>query len=278
VAAKTAWKVNGWLIRAADIRTEAAVIRQETESQGAELSLEDRLALPEMARERLIERTVLRTSAQRLGFNPSEHEVQEALARLAPRNDGVSGCRAGMATPENIEEIRQRLAIDKLMHSCLDKVRRPQAWQIAEFYRKNAVHFWTPALAHVWHLVSNDEHAAEDMRQRVLNGEDFAQVAKDSSDCPEHGGDLSYFAQGSMVDEFDEVAFTAPLGQLTPIFRTRFGFHTMLVKDRKPQGIRALDEVEPEIETLLLRQAQDAACGDLMTKLRKSAKIEQVTE
>ena len=281
MAAKTAWKVNGSLITAAEIRAEAAALRQEAESQGSELSMEDRLALPEMARERLVERAVLRTSAQRMGFAASDEEVQDALVRLAPRNDGVSGCRAGMASEENVAEIRQRVAIDKLMQSVLGKVRRPQGWQIQEFYRKNLAHFWTPALAHVWHLVKSGdgaEAAVERMRQRVADGAEFAQVAKEESECPEHGGDLGYFVHGTMVDEFEEVVFQAPIGELTPVFQTRFGFHTAMVKDRKPAGVRALEEVEPEIETILLRQAQDAACGELMAKLRKSAKIEQVSE
>jgi parvulin-like peptidyl-prolyl isomerase len=288
VAAKTVWIVNGWPIHSADIRREVAVIRQEAESRSSELSVEDRLALPEMARERLIERAILRTSAHRLGFTPTEEEVQAALARIAPRNDGVSGCRAGMASEENLEDIRQRLAVDKMMQSCLDKVRRPQAWQVSEFHRQNSTHFWTPALAHVWHLVKNFDESGRDegeilaaverMRERVLRGDDFAQVAKEDSDCPEHGGDLGYFARGTMVDEFDTVVFAAPINELTPVFRTRFGFHTAMVQDRRPEGIRALDEVEPEIETILLRQAQDAACGELLAKLRKTAKIEQVTE
>jgi peptidyl-prolyl cis-trans isomerase C len=235
-----------------------------------------------MALERLIERAMLRTSAHRLGFTPTELEVQETLAQLAPRNDGVTGCRAGMASDETLEDLRHRLAVDKMMQSCLDKAKRPKAWQVTEFYRKNSQRFWTPELAHVWHLVKDSgeasQQAVERMRDRVLNGEDFAKVAGEESDCPEHGGDLGYFTRGTMVEEFESIVFAAPIGELTPVFPTRFGFHTVLVKDRKREGIRALEEVEPEIETMLLRQAQDAACGELLTKLRKSAKIEQVTE
>jgi hypothetical protein len=283
LAVKTAWKVNGWLIRSADIRAEVSALRQ-----GAELSVEERLALSETALENLLERAMLRASAHRLGFTPTEREVQTALARLAPRNDGVTGCRAGMASDENLEDIRHRLAVDKMMHSCIDKVKRPQGWQLAEFYRKNPTLFWTPELVHAWHLVKNFDESLgnegealasiERMRERVQYGEDFATVAEEASDCRELGGDLGYFARGTMVDEFDDVVFAAPIEELTPVFRTRFGFHTAIVKDRKAEGIRALEEVEPEIENMLLRQAQDAACGELLAKLRKSAKIEQVTE
>jgi hypothetical protein len=239
LTAKTAWKVNGQPIRSADIRTEVAAIRQEAESRGADLSVDERLALPGIALERLIERAVIQTSAP-------------------------------------------------LIASCLEKVRRPQTWQVREFYRKNSPRFWTPELAHVWHLVKNFDEGDRDeprtlaslehMRERVLRGDEFSVVAKEDSDCPEHGGDLGYFARGAMVEEFDAVAFHAPLGELTPAFRTRFGFHTAIVKDRKPEGIRPLEEVEPEVETILLRQAQEAACGELLAKLRKSARIEQVAE
>ncbi len=267
---------------------EMAAIRQEAETRGQELSMEDRLALNGIALERLIEKAILRTSALRMGFNPSEPEVQTALAALAPRSDGVSGCRAGMASEENLEDLRERMAVDRLMQSCLDKVKRPPAWQVNSFYRDNREHFWTPALAHACHLVKNfDEFgcsedealaAAERMRARVHAGEEFAQVAQEESDCPEDGGDLGYFARGTMVEEFDTVVFAAPVAELTPVFRTRFGFHTAIVKDRRPEGIRTLEEVEPEIENILLRQAQDVACGELLTKLRKNATIEQVTE
>jgi hypothetical protein len=288
MSAKTAWKVNGVLIRTADIRSEVAMIRREAETAGAQLSMEERMAFPDLALERLIERTVLRTSAEQLGFTPSEEQVWDALVRLAPRNDGVSGCRAGMASEENLDDIRQRMAVDRMVESCTGQVRRPKIQQVREFYRNNSERFWTPELAHVRHLTKNltesgrEESrmmaAVERMRERVLSGAPFGQVAEEDSDCPEHGGDLGYFARGTMVEEFDTVAFSAPVAELTPAFRTRFGFHVVEVQDRKPEGIRCLEEVQPEIESMLLRQAQDAACGELLAKLRKSARVEQVTD
>jgi parvulin-like peptidyl-prolyl isomerase len=193
-----------------------------------------------------------------------------------------------MASEENLADLRRGLAVDSLMTSCLEKARRPQKWQVQAFYRANRQAFYTPALAHVSHLVKNfgesgrDEQdiaaAVEAMRMRVVRGEKFACVALEESDCPEHGGDLGYITQGTMVEEFDAIVFSAPLGELTPAFRTCFGFHTALVHDRRPEGIRELKEVEPEIETLLLRKAQELACGALFEKLRRTARIEEVCE
>ena len=263
-------------------------MRQEAESGRTELSLERRLELPGLALERLIDRALLRGEADRLGLAATEEELQSALAQLAPRADGVSGCRADFATAMNREELRQRLAVDKLMTWCLSKTERPQRRDIREFYQKHRDRFRTPPLAHAWHLVKSfnelapDESltraAAEHMRDRVVRGEPFATVAEEESDCPEFGGDLGYFPQGAMVEEFDAVVFAAPVGELTPVFRTRFGYHTALVRDRKPEGVRTLHEMQPEIESLLLRQAYDKRCGELISGLRKSARIEAVTE
>jgi hypothetical protein len=292
----SSWKVNGFLIRGLEVRAEAAIVRREAESRGAELSLEDRLALPGLALERLIDRALLRYEAQRRGLVPAEAEIRRSLAELAPRSDGVSGCRAGVASPENLEEARWRLAIDRLTTSCLAAVKQPHVREVGGFYRKNRDLFRTRELAHVRHLVKHFRElppdvleigegpilaAVEHMRNRVARGDEFAVVAREESDCPEHGGDLGYIERGTMVEEFDAMVFTTmvfttPLGELSPVFRTRFGYHTATVVDRKPDGIRTLEEVAPEIERILLRHAQDEACGALLAGLRKNASIEKV--
>jgi hypothetical protein len=83
--AKTAWRVNGQLITSAEIRIEIARIRNETEREGC--ALEDRLALPEMALDRLIDRALVTQEANRRGLAPGEQEVRKTLADLAPRGD-----------------------------------------------------------------------------------------------------------------------------------------------------------------------------------------------
>lgn len=284
-----AWIVNGVRVRASELRAEVAAIRQEfEESCGPSLSLEERLAMPGLARERLFDRIVLRVEAARLGMIPTEQETRQAAAALAPRSDGVSGCRADLAAPSDLWELSQRLGVERLMEWCFSRVARPRSSEVRAFYQNNRELFRTPPLAHVWHLTKNfrepetDEAgrqaAVERMRHRLINGDDFATVAKEESDCPEHDGNLGYFARGTMVEEFDAVAFTAPVGKITPVFRTRFGYHVAIVKDRKAEGIRRLEEVAAEIEHRLLRVAGDAACGALLGSLRTAAVIEEVRE
>ena len=79
---------------------------------------------------------------------------------------------------------------------------------------------------------------ANAMRTRILNGEDFEAVAlsKAGSDDPsvrDNGGDLGWFSAFQMVYPFEEAAFTTAVGDLSPIVRTRYGYHFLEVTGRR---------------------------------------------
>lgn len=69
----------------------------------------------------------------------------------------------------------------------------------------------------------------------------FAELAKANSDCPSgrKGGDLGFFKHGMMVPEFDKAAFSLPIGKLSDPVKTGFGYHLILVTDKKTDEVRA---------------------------------------
>lgn len=76
----------------------------------------------------------------------------------------------------------------------------------------------------------------ENLRERVLKGEDMSALAAQYSEDPgsaKKGGQLSPFKRGQMVPEFEEVAFSLKAGDVSDIFETKFGFHfiQLLAKD-----------------------------------------------
>jgi peptidyl-prolyl cis-trans isomerase SurA len=77
------------------------------------------------------------------------------------------------------------------------------------------------------------------LRERIMQGEDFATVAKskNGSDDPsakDNGGDLGYFSAFQMVYPFEEAAYNTPVGQVSMPVRTRYGFHIIKVTDKRP--------------------------------------------
>src|SRR5205085_8119923 len=94
------------------------------------------------------------------------------------------------------------------------------------------------------------------------------------------GGDLDYFNKGQMVPEFDKVAFSAPLGQLSDLVKSQFGYHIIKVIDRKPAATKTLAEVRTQIEDQLkYEQAQTAAqklADQVASELKKPADFDAV--
>ncbi|MBI5549497.1 MAG: ankyrin repeat domain-containing protein [Deltaproteobacteria bacterium] len=75
---------------------------------------------------------------------------------------------------------------------------------------------------------------AEAVRQRLLAGEDFARLARETSDCPskEQGGDLGEFRRSAMVKPFADAAFSQAAGAIGPVVETQFGYHIIKVNRR----------------------------------------------
>lgn len=79
------------------------------------------------------------------------------------------------------------------------------------------------------------QRLAEELVERLHQGESFAELAKEYSEdrSGENGGDLGWFERGRMVPEFEEAAFSTPVGQVTGPILTRFGYHIITVTDKK---------------------------------------------
>ncbi len=98
------------------------------------------------------------------------------------------------------------------------------------------------------------------LKKEFENGKEFSQLAEDNSSCPSssQGGDLGWFSQGRMVKEFDEVAFSLPENTISKPVRTDFGYHLILVTDKRTGN----DKDRETIKTIL---AQEKAATALNT-------------
>ncbi len=90
------------------------------------------------------------------------------------------------------------------------------------------------ARASARHILVNSEEQCSQLKTEIENGADFAALAKEHSSCPSgrQGGELGEFGPGQMVKEFDEVVFSAPVGQVQGPVKTQFGFHLVEVTKR----------------------------------------------
>jgi peptidyl-prolyl cis-trans isomerase C len=108
-----------------------------------------------------------------------------------------------------------------------------------------------------------DEEAlakAKEVQKRLLAGEDFAKVSKEMSDDQQP---LPPFTHGQMVKEFDEAAFSLPIGKISDPVKTVFGYHVIKVDKRES---KTLEQAKAQIEAKLRPQMAQKAMEDLVAK------------
>ena len=281
-----ALQVNGELVDDALIRQEAQAMRPRFEEEMQHLDPVAReVQLREWARENVIERTLLKQEAWKDPEPVAPEFIAEALkeVRETPGND--KGSLAITPDEQLARDIEERYRVERLIGRLGDKAPKPKAKDAVEFYKKNKEQFLTPELIRASHVVKNvhteeeDPAAHEAIQQaeaELQAGADFASVADKYSDCAGSGGDLGYFPRGEMVEEFEEIVFPMKTGEVSPIFRSVFGYHIAKLVDRKPEGVRPLAEVQSQIEEMLMAQRREQALEEYLDALRAKASVETV--
>lgn len=124
------------------------------------------------------------------------------------------------------------------------------------------------------HILVDSEDKAKEVISKLASGAKFEDLAKEySSDgTKDSGGDLGWFAKQEMVPAFSDAAFALKSGETskTPV-KTQFGWHIIMVEDRRVREKPKFDDIKPFLETQLRREALEKMVADW----RKDLKIEQ---
>ncbi len=90
------------------------------------------------------------------------------------------------------------------------------------------------ATAQARHILVPTEETANEIKQQIADGADFAEMARQHSSCPSSrdGGNLGEFSPGQMVKEFNDVCFNEAVGVVHGPVKTQFGYHLIEVTKR----------------------------------------------
>ncbi len=117
---------------------------------------------------------------------------------------------------------------------------------------------------------------AEQIRKEILEGQDFAEMARKHSNCnsASGGGSLKYIKRGYMPEEFDKAAFAIEKDALSEVVETRFGYHIIKVFDKRPAGKIPFEEVRHFITKFLQEAESKKKLATHIVELKSRAKIE----
>lgn len=114
-------------------------------------------------------------------------------------------------------------------------------------------------------LVAASEKEILALREKILAGADFSEMARQHSQCPSaaDGGNLGVFPREAMVAPFSQAAFALKEGELSLPVRTRFGWHLIRVDQRLPEGVKPFESVAAELGDLLREEKAKSQAFDM---------------
>jgi peptidyl-prolyl cis-trans isomerase C len=238
----------------------------------------------------LVSIEIAKAYAQEHNITVSDKEVDQELAKLKEqvgdqaRSSGqdVSNQEAyeqalkqNNITEEQLrEDIRENLPVQEVQKRVAGEA-EPSDEEIQNYYEKNKeAQFTTPEQRCVRHILFNKDQKekAEDVKQQLENGGDFAKLAKENSQDPgsaAQGGDLGCLGKGETVPEFEQAAFGAERGEIVGPVQTEFGYHILQVTDVKSEQTRSLQEVESQIRAQLASEKQSEAFNKWIEEQKK---------
>ncbi|MGG0643387.1 peptidylprolyl isomerase [Sporosarcina gallistercoris] len=128
------------------------------------------------------------------------------------------------------------------------------------------------------HILVADEEKAKEVKKKADAGEDFAKLAKEYSTeegAAESGGELGWFGQGKMVQEFWDAAVAMEKGKISEPVQSEFGYHIIKLEDKRKADDKEPSKAEKEKakQELKLTKADTSTIVDKVGKLIKDADV-----
>jgi peptidyl-prolyl cis-trans isomerase C len=239
-----------------------------------------------------VNRTLMRQESENQKIEVSEPEINriiEGMKKSLP--EGMSFENAlktkGMALNKLHDDIKNRLIAEKLMQKNVKLEAEPSKKAIQQYYSAHKKDYETPEMVHARHILikvnqKDDEKMiaakkarAETLRQKLLDGADFAKIARENSDCPskEMGGELGAFPRGKMMKTFENAAFSQKINEIGPVVETTFGYHIIKVTEHNDARLKSFDDVKKEIKNKLIMDQKIKAWSKYLGELKEKSAI-----
>ena len=124
--------------------------------------------------------------------------------------------------------------------------------------------------------IESVQKKAEDLRNRVIKGDDFNEIAKrysEGSTAKDQGGDLGAFKRGALAPQLEDVVFKMEKGQITDVIQTKTGFEILKVEAHFQAGLQPMDKVENEIMNRLYLSKMQPQMRTYLAQLREESYV-----
>jgi peptidyl-prolyl cis-trans isomerase C len=247
--------------------------------------------LIEQAATSLAERRLLLAAANDAKTVVPAEELDKALqseyAQAGGEQAFIEALKGADISIEHVKKsVGETLLINKFLAGVVEKGAVVTDEDLRQAYAKETDGDKTASVRHILILTqgkTDQEKAAakariEDILAKAKAGADFADLAKQYSEdggSKENGGLYENFPRGRMVKPFEDAAFSVPVGEISGVVETSYGYHILKVIDRKKET-RSFEEMRPELETKLKQEKQGTVVQNYVQSLKDKAKFKLV--
>ncbi|MBT2756269.1 peptidylprolyl isomerase [Mesobacillus foraminis] len=230
----------------------------------------------------LIDNKIIEQEAEKKDITVTDKEITEELQTYIDSYGGEEAFQSaleqsGLTENDVKSDVENYLKIEKLL--------KPQVKVTEEemktYFEENKESFNEQEQVEASHILVDDKKTAEEVAQKLADGQGFAELAKEySTDASnaESGGELGYFSKGEMAAEFEEVAFSMAKGEISDLVKTEYGYHIIKVTDKKAAKEAVYEDHKEDIKEILFDQKLQSEYATWLQEKKDEAEIENTLE
>ncbi len=246
-------RVNNIAIGLDDLNQEIEIYNANVPADKPELKITTKEQKVNYLKNEVIRRTLIYQNALDKGLDRND-DVKQAVAKT----------KRDLLVLQDIKEIAKNIDVSSK--------------EIEDYYNTYKEQLKEPEERQVREIVVNSEQDAKDLYIQLLQGADFATLAKSNSkvSSAKDGGNLGFIKKGTKSTQFDSAAFADSLevGKISNIFKTSQGYSIVILEAKRGGKQKPLSEMWDDIKRGLTFLKQQQVVEELIGKLSRDAKIE----
>jgi len=242
-----------------------------------------------MAKDNIISRALLQQEARQRFPEIGDEDIQNRLGKLIEQAGGEDQFYASIGLPVKDESlVRENVAggvrLDKMLNSVYAPEPEPDEAAQHAHYEANIQSYLTEEEIRVSHISLNlggAKSRAEvydqmrGLRTKALeNPTEFEAIAAENNSSSDQSPDLGWFKKGEFMEEFEAIAFSMSVGEISPVFTTQLGFHICKLTDRRSPVPKPFEEVKEAVRNRILESYRDEKFNAFIEDLKKAARID----
>lgn len=286
-------RVNGIEISRTDMDRKFNLIKERYAGMGVPLDDSKINEFKENILNSLIDQEVLLQEAKAGGIKIDPAEIKAELDNFKKQFETEADFKKQISemnyTEENIlSQIEQSKIIEKFIEEKIMPTISVTDEEAKAYFDEHPEEFKVPERVNASHILIKVAPDASDaakeealneiknIKSKLDNGEDFAELAKENSDCPSSakGGELGFFARGQMVKPFEDAAFALEPGEISDVVETRFGYHVIKLQEKETANTLAYEDIKEKLTAKLKEDKFKQMFPDYMESIKAKYEIE----